>query len=196
MPYRLPELIEAIAQSKTIFIAEGEKCADAVVALGASATCNAMGAGKWPDPLTPFFTGADTVILPDNDEPGAQHAALVASKILGTAKRVRILELPDLPPKGDVADWIEEWGSLAQLHKLADALPNHVPAPGSAKTSTLPPAIMDARALKLKIFAPIKYIVRGYVVEGATILAGRPKVGKSWLALDWGLAVARSGFVR
>jgi RecA-family ATPase len=37
--------------------------------------------------------------------------------------------------------------------------------------------------------------VKGYVVEGATILAGRPKVGKSWLALDWGLAVARSGFV-
>jgi AAA domain len=32
-------------------------------------------------------------------------------------------------------------------------------------------------------------------VEGATILAGRPKIGKSWLALDWGLAVARDGFV-
>jgi RecA-family ATPase len=54
---------------------------------------------------------------------------------------------------------------------------------------------MDAKALRAKIFPPIKYVVRGYVVEGATILAGRPKIGKSWLALDWGLAVARSGFV-
>jgi RecA-family ATPase len=36
--------------------------------------------------------------------------------------------------------------------------------------------------------------VKGYVVEGAAILAGRPKIGKSWLALDWSIAVARGGF--
>jgi hypothetical protein len=36
--------------------------------------------------------------------------------------------------------------------------------------------------------------VKGYLVEGATILAGRPKIGKSWLALDWSIAVARGGF--
>jgi hypothetical protein len=36
--------------------------------------------------------------------------------------------------------------------------------------------------------------VKGYLVEGATILAGRPKIGKSWLALDWSVAVARGGF--
>jgi len=195
VPYRLPELIKAILQGKTVFITEGEKCADAVIALGGAATCNAMGAGKFPDALVPFFGGADICILPDNDEPGAQHAALVASKLHGTAKQVRILELPDLPPKGDVADWIAAWGSLAQLYKLAEATPIHAPTSGSAKTSVLPSAIMHSKTLKTKEFQPIKYIVRGYVVEGATILAGRPKVGKSWLALDWGLAVARSGFV-
>jgi hypothetical protein len=27
--------------------------------------------------------------------------------LAGTAKRARILELPGLPPKGDVVDWIE-----------------------------------------------------------------------------------------
>ena len=31
----------------------------------------------------------------------------------------------------------------------------------------------------------------GYLPEGATILAGRPKPGKSWLALDLALAVAK-----
>ena len=37
---------------------------------------------------------------------------------------------------------------------------------------------------------PVKYIVEGYVAEGLTVLAGRPKVGKSWMALGLAIAVA------
>jgi AAA domain len=54
-----------------------------------------------------------------------------------------------------------------------------------------PIAIRTAADLRCKTFDPIKYIVPGYIVEGCTILAGRPKLGKSWLMLDVGLAVAR-----
>jgi hypothetical protein len=39
-------------------------------------------------------------------------------------------------------------------------------------------------------FPPMTYVVDGLIVEGLTILAGRPKVGKSWMALDVCLAVA------
>src|SRR4029077_515904 len=39
-------------------------------------------------------------------------------------------------------------------------------------------------------FPPINYIVPDVLPEGLTILAGRPKIGKSWLALDTCLAVA------
>jgi hypothetical protein len=42
-------------------------------------------------------------------------------------------------------------------------------------------------------FPPINYVVPGYLVEGLTILAGKPKLGKSWLALDWALATAYGG---
>ncbi|MCK1335738.1 AAA family ATPase [Bradyrhizobium sp. 38] len=42
-------------------------------------------------------------------------------------------------------------------------------------------------------FEPIKYVIPGYVAEGLTILGGRPKLGKSWLALDWVVAVASGG---
>ena len=56
------------------------------------------------------------------------------------------------------------------------------------------PIISTAKALKDEVFPPIKFIVKSYLVEGATILAGRPKIGKSWLALDWSVAVARGGF--
>lgn len=43
-------------------------------------------------------------------------------------------------------------------------------------------------------FPPIRWIVEGYVSEGLAILAGRQKLGKTWLALDWALAVACGSF--
>jgi hypothetical protein len=39
-------------------------------------------------------------------------------------------------------------------------------------------------------YAPIRWVVPDYVPEGLSILAGRQKLGKTWLALDWAIAVA------
>ena len=50
-----------------------------------------------------------------------------------------------------------------------------------------------AAELEREDFPPIHFVIRGYVVEGLTILAGKPKLGKSWLALDWALATACGG---
>jgi hypothetical protein len=69
----------------------------------------------------------------------------------------------------------------------------HYVPPGEPLKVTAP-IIVSASALQSKMFGPIKFLVKGYVVEGATILAGKPKVGKSWLVLDMALAVARGGF--
>src|SRR5690606_9347077 len=56
-----------------------------------------------------------------------------------------------------------------------------------------PSSFIDAQTLLSLEFEPIKYVVPGYVAEGLTILGGRPKLGKSWLALDWVIAVASGG---
>lgn len=45
-------------------------------------------------------------------------------------------------------------------------------------------------ALRSMPFPPIKWLVQGILPEGATILAGKPKLGKSWLALDIAIQVA------
>jgi hypothetical protein len=42
-------------------------------------------------------------------------------------------------------------------------------------------------------FPPMKEIVPGYVHAGFTVLAGRQKLGKTWLAIDWAVAVATGG---
>lgn len=43
-------------------------------------------------------------------------------------------------------------------------------------------------------FPEVAYVVPGYVSEGLTILAGKPKGGKSWLCLDLAVAVACGGY--
>ncbi|HEY3222860.1 MAG TPA: AAA family ATPase, partial [Pseudolabrys sp.] len=92
---------------------------------------------------------------------------------------------------------IEELGETTILTAIVTGLEDF-----SALPPTEPPvndrasaavSIRTAAALRTKVFEPIKYIVLGYVPEGATILAGRPKLGKSWLMLSVGLAVSRAG---
>lgn len=42
-------------------------------------------------------------------------------------------------------------------------------------------------------FDPISWVVPDYLPEGLSILAGRQKLGKTWLALDWAIAVSTAG---
>ena len=49
---------------------------------------------------------------------------------------------------------------------------------------------ISAARLAAMELPPVKYIVNGYIAEGLTVLAGRPKVGKSWMALGLAIAVA------
>ena len=63
----------------------------------------------------------------------------------------------------------------------------------SAKPKPNAPQMISAAALMRKKFAPVQYVIPGYVAEGCTILAGAPKLGKSWLALEWAIAKATGG---
>ena len=47
--------------------------------------------------------------------------------------------------------------------------------------------------IMLTAFDPIKWVVPGYISEGFLVLAGRQKLGKTWLAIDMALAVATGG---
>jgi hypothetical protein len=89
--YRLLEVKEAVALERPIFVAEGEKAVDALVKLGVPATCSPGGAEKWRDDYSQHLSGADVVVLPDNDEPGERHCEAVAKLLAGYAARVRVL---------------------------------------------------------------------------------------------------------
>jgi hypothetical protein len=128
--YRLPEVIQAVAEGRPVFVVEGEKDADNLSHLGVTATTNAGGAGKWKDDYSEALRGANVVLLSDNDDAGRNHTLQVARGLRGVAASVRVVHLPDLPPKGDVSDWLAAGGTAEQLQALVAAAPEWTPPEG------------------------------------------------------------------
>ena len=67
------------------------------------------------------------MIIADNDDAGRQHAHHVAKSLQGIAASGKVLELPGLPDKGDVSDWLNTGGGIDQLQALVDAAPEWTP---------------------------------------------------------------------
>lgn len=120
VPYRLPEVLAAVARGEGVWIVEGEKDADRLATLGLCSTTNPGGAGKWRDEFAQYFKGARVAILPDNDDPGRRHAEEIARSLHNAASEIKILTLPGLPSKGDVTDWLRSGHTIAELQQIAD----------------------------------------------------------------------------
>jgi hypothetical protein len=186
--YRLPEVVQAIQEGQRLYICEGEKDADTLHQLGLCGTTAPMGAGKWRECYTQALAGADVVIIPDKDELGRKHAAHVAQSLWGRAKSIKVIELPG--PGKDVTDWLAAGGTGEQfLHIIEEApLYNGITLP------TEPTRFHFTRLSELlkdpdeeKAFLWEDTLIKG----GLSILVAKPKVGKSTLARNFALALAK-----
>lgn len=65
-----------------------------------------------------------------------------------------------------------------------------VPATRAERGDTWRPKLKSAASLLKTEFRPVRWVIDGLLPEGTYLLASRPKVGKSWLALQMTLAVA------
>jgi hypothetical protein len=82
---------------------------------------------------------------------------------------------------------------IAFPSKKAEAKkPGRLTLPNFARPAVIDDSI-DAETLLGMDFPPLEYVIPGYVVEGLTVLAGKPKLGKSWWAYDASIAVATGG---
>lgn len=96
-------------KSKPIFVVEGEKDVETVERLGFTATTSPNGAGsKWLEEYSKELTGANVIILADNDEVGLNHAKFSAESIAEYASSVKLVPskalCESLQPKGDISD--------------------------------------------------------------------------------------------
>jgi len=186
VPYNLPAVQSAIRAGSLVFIVEGEKDVEALGREGLTATCNAGGAGKWSDALSEHLAGADVVILPDNDDAGRSHAATVAASLQGRAKRVRALDLPDLPSKGDVSDWLAMGGDGVELLKLSDQAKAWTPEPPKSRFGAIRWADLDAVTVRQD------WLIEDMMFCGDVgMVYGASGSGKSFLMTHAGLCIAR-----
>lgn len=107
VPYLLPQMLAAIKEGREIIIVEGEKDCDNAEKFGLVATTFAGGTGKWLEEYSKWFQEAKVICLPDNDDAGRKGMRLIASEIVKVAESVSWLELPDIPAKGDLSDWLK-----------------------------------------------------------------------------------------
>jgi hypothetical protein len=134
VPYRLPELLDAVSKGRFVYLTEGEKAADAIISLGSVATTSHAGSGHWPESITQYFAGANVVILPDNDAPGWKYAKRAAAKILPLAKSVRVIDLGGDDLGDDAYEWIYSQGKTRQ--DLADLVKAQAPLESEAGVQT------------------------------------------------------------
>jgi len=119
--YNLQALSEDDAD-RDIYVVEGEKDANTLIALGYLATTNPMGAGKWnskydgikfDEHAREVLAKRRITIIADADAEGRAHAATVRECLLPVAASVRIVEPP--APHKDVTELLQAGGSMDQL---------------------------------------------------------------------------------
>jgi hypothetical protein len=107
---------ERAGQAKTLFVTEGEKACDALLALGIPAVATVTGARSCPKPeaIANLARGRNFIIWPDNDEGGRIHAQNVAHALTKAgASNVLVIDYQPItlrsihmPPHGDAYDFV------------------------------------------------------------------------------------------
>jgi len=213
IPYRLPELRQAIADGRVIYITEGEKAADSLCSLGVVATTSHAGAGGWNQDLNQYFAGANVVIVPDNDAAGWGYAHKIVESLLGSGstKSIRVLDLPLTHPKEDAYEWVNRYdGSRSLLAQLAKACPivksvedvwppsrlhEYVPEPQPKESSA---ALKEAKPSRLLVESwdsikdePVEWLVQSIIPKRSFVaLYAPPASYKSFISLDLAEAIA------
>ena len=184
LPYNLPAIMQN--PQAPVFIVEGEKCADALIELGLIATTNSGGSKNWKPELAQHFADRNVVVLPDNDEAGQAHADTVIAALHGTVGKIKRLDLPNLPPKGDVADWLQAGNGKKVLLELARQAPVVEVAP-EPKPDIYP--LYDEHYLMT--MPPVEWMIDGVLTKhGFSVMYGAPGTGKSFIAIDMALSMA------
>ena len=109
-PGQLPlYCLPTLSGASRVYVCEGEKAVDAGAQIGLTATTSAHGAKSAAKTEWRPLAGRDVVIVPDNDDGGRRYADAVAAILMRLSKpaTVSVLALPDLPPKGDMLEFIE-----------------------------------------------------------------------------------------
>ena len=122
--FGLPILREAIATGKPVIHTEG--CKDALTTqrqLGMAGVTSGS-CTSWKSEFVQDYEGAEEVwIVPDNDDEGRAYAQQIAQDLAGVVPTIKIVDLPGLPEKGDLTDWMDAGHTKEELLELVATAP-------------------------------------------------------------------------
>jgi hypothetical protein len=206
VPYKLPELRQATAAGRVVYITEGEKAADALGSLGVVATTSHAGASGWNDDLNQYFKDANVVVVPDNDLVGWHYAQKVTEALIPFAKSVRVLDLNLSNPKEDAYEWVNRYdGSRTLLAQIAKACPvvespTDVHTPQRLLDNPEPTQVAEQSSHQSRFLVeswdsikdePVEWLIESIIPRRAFVaLYAPPASFKSFIALDIAEAVA------
>jgi 5S rRNA maturation endonuclease (ribonuclease M5) len=175
--YRLPEVLEAKAGGRVIYLVEGEKDVETLRSHGEVATTSPMGAGKWQESFGESLAEAIVVIIPDADNTGRAHARQVRDSLLEHNCTVSIKE----PKAGkDVTDHFAAGFTLADL---METVPEQEEGGESFGLDILEAIKRDVK--------PSSFVIPNVLAEGDRLLiTGFEGHGKSTLCRQLAVQVA------
>ena len=190
--YKLPELLKAIHEKKTVFLVEGEKDADKLIEYGLIATTTSESL-KWNQEFTEILKDADVVILYDMDKTGLERKNLLCKTLYEKTKRLRVVDLPGLAYQDshgkDISDWLSEGNTTEKLLQIVDQTSNYMPI---TKKNEIFAISMD-EFLNLELPKREMILDPFLPTQGLCLLYAKRGVGKTHVALGIAYAVASGG---
>jgi len=181
--------IHEVGDAREVVVVEGEKARDALKSAGIIAVGTVTGAATTPSDsaLRPLVRpGRGVVLWPDADERGRRHMVRIAEALHRLGHRdVYIVEPPENVPQGwDAADAVVEGRDVRTI--IDGAVPFKPPVNNG-------PRLLTARELlEMQDDENADWVVESLLLcGGLSVLAGRPKVGKSTFARALAVAVAQ-----
>ncbi len=191
--------LSLVLKSKYVFITEGEAKADLLVRqFNLTTTCLDSGAqSPFKDGYLKYFEGKEIIILPDNDTPGKQYADRIASALYGKVKAIKIVELPGLKETEDIINWVNSYRDSKETEEIKDELFALIEStaewqPAKNKSTQTGMTLIRLDDLLKEPEESVSWLVENILPSGGfSVLASKPKVGKSTLARNLALCVAK-----
>jgi hypothetical protein len=186
--YRLPEVLQA----QEVIIVEGEKDTETLSDLGLAASTCPMGAKKWKDSYSEVLRGKDVVLIPDNDSEGREHMARVGASLRNVVASLKWIDLPDLPSKGDVSDWVAKVGDKeTATERLALMIEKAGPYEPPKQASIEDAILADTEFHSVELPEKRSILEPWLKEQSIALIPGWRGVGKTWFAMGLVEAITR-----
>jgi hypothetical protein len=186
--YRMP----AVLSANEVLIVEGEKDADTLTELGFTATTCPMGAKKWLPEYNEALKGKNLVLIPDNDNEGREHMTRVGASLNGNTSSLKLINLPNLPSKGDVSDFAQTFKDKEEAAERLSVLIENAKEYEPPKKATIEDAVLEINQFcQIETSLRQEYLFPWLKECSLNLISGWRGVGKTFFGISILDAVSR-----